>query len=115
MAIEEPFEIADVIGKSPKESVLLLDCLTLWLTNILLADHDFDAEFENLISALKTAPSQIVIVSNEVGQGIVPDNALSRKFRAQQGRLNRLVAAEADAVVGVMAGLPFALKGELPE
>ncbi len=112
--VEEPFDLVGVLERQSTESVVLVDCLTLWLTNILLAEHDLDAEFGRLIQALGSRGCELVLVSNEVGQGIVPDNALSRKFRAAQGRLNQKVAASADTVIAVMAGLPIALKGEMP-
>ena len=113
--IEEPFEAARVIRAAQADQIVLFDCATLWLTNHLLAEHDVTTQTKDLIAALRDTPAQIVIVSNEVGQGIVPDNALSRQFRIAQGTLNRQLAQEAETVVGVMAGLPFALKGALPE
>nr|WP_090060738.1 bifunctional adenosylcobinamide kinase/adenosylcobinamide-phosphate guanylyltransferase [Celeribacter neptunius] len=113
--IEEPLSADRVISEAKADQILLFDCVTMWLTNHLLADHDLDAETENLIDALRRTPAQIVIVSNEVGMGIVPDNALSRRFRIAQGTLNRQLATQASCVIGVMAGLPFALKGVLPE
>ncbi|SHG89043.1 adenosylcobinamide kinase /adenosylcobinamide-phosphate guanylyltransferase [Cognatiyoonia sediminum] len=114
LTVEEPFDLVGVLERQSAESVVLVDCLTLWLTNILLADHDLDAEFGRLIQALDGRGCELVLVSNEVGQGIVPDNALSRKFLAAQGRLNQKVAASADTVIAVMAGLTIALKGEMP-
>ena len=113
--VEAPIDIATVIDGRTKDEVLLIDCLTLWLTNILIADGDVDVEFEKVAKSLLHCACPVIAVSNEVGQGIVPDNALSRKFRSAQGRLNQLVAAHADVAIGVMAGLPFALKGPLPE
>jgi len=112
--VEEPYDLVGVLERQAAEAVVLVDCLTLWLTNILLAEHDLDAEFDRLIEALESRGSELVLVSNEVGQGIVPDNALSRRFRAAQGRLNQKVAASADTVTAVLAGLPVALKGEIP-
>jgi adenosylcobinamide kinase/adenosylcobinamide-phosphate guanylyltransferase len=113
--IEAPQDVASVLQTAPCTQVILIDCLTMWLTNHMLVGADIDAETTKLIDALKICASPVVLVSNEVGQGIVPDNALARKFRVAQGRLNRQIAAEADCVVGVMAGLPFALKGALPD
>lgn len=112
--VEEPFEISQVVASQNGDVVLLIDCLTLWLTNILLAEQDSDARFDEFLAVLSDLPCQTVVVSNEVGHGIVPDNALSRKFRAAQGQLNQRVATKADDVVAVMAGLPMVLKGELP-
>lgn len=113
--IEEPIEIASILVEQETDSVVLLDCATLWLTNVLLADEDEVAMSEALCAALAACPARVVVVSNEVGYGIVPENALSRRFREAQGRLNQKIAAQADSVVVVMAGLPLALKGTLPQ
>lgn len=112
--VEAPIDIAGALTQISPDNAVLIDCATLWLTNLILSDADVTAETDNLCNALSVAPFPIVIVSNEVGQGIVPDNALSRKFRNAQGRLNQQIAAQADTVVAVMAGLPLALKGQLP-
>ena len=90
--------------------VVLVDCATLWLTNVILGDHDLGVQTDELLTALTSCMAPVIIVSNEVGQGIVPDNALSRRFRNAQGQLNQHIAARADAVVAVMAGLPLVLK-----
>lgn len=112
--LEAPLDLcAPLSSAAPGESVLV-DCATLWLSNHVLAETDIAAETARLLAALAAAACPVVVVSNEVGQGIVPDNALARRFRVEQGRLNRLLAAEADLVVGVMAGLPFVLKGAMP-
>lgn len=89
---------------------VLVDCLTLWLSNALLADADVEHEADVLLEALPRARGPVVLVSNEVGYGIVPDNALARAFRDHQGRLNQRVAAIADRVTLVAAGLPLDLK-----
>jgi adenosylcobinamide kinase/adenosylcobinamide-phosphate guanylyltransferase len=94
--------------------VVLLDCATLWLSNHLLADNDLTAEGAGLMAALHACPAPVVVVSNEVGQSVVPDNALARRFQGAQGRLNQRLAAEAELVVQVIAGLPQVLKGTLP-
>jgi adenosylcobinamide kinase/adenosylcobinamide-phosphate guanylyltransferase len=86
----------------------------MWLTNHLLAENDLDQAQAQLLSALRSCPALLVIVSNEVGHGIVPENALARRFREAQGRLNIALAAQADLVVQVTAGLPMVLKGHLP-
>ena len=93
---------------------ILVDCLTLWLSNLMLAERPIEPEFERLLEALGAATVPIVLVSNEVGLGIVPDNALARKFRDHQGRLNQRVAALATHVVFMAAGLPMYLKGSAP-
>ena len=90
---------------------LLVDCLTLWLSNRLLADADLDAEIGGLEQALMRRTSAIVLVANEVGFGIVPDNPLARRFRDLQGSLNQRMAAIADDVVLMVAGLPLSVKG----
>jgi len=100
------------VGREPHP--ILVDCLTLWLTNLLLAERDISVETQRLLDVLSGLACPIVLVSNEVGQGIVPDNALARAFRDHAGRLHQTLAAQADRVVFVVAGLPLALKGSLP-
>jgi adenosylcobinamide kinase/adenosylcobinamide-phosphate guanylyltransferase len=112
--LEAPLDLAGAVLALPSRATVLVDCATLWLTNHLVAGHDLDAEADRLLAALAAAPGPVAVVTNETGLGIVPDNALARAFRDAQGRLNQRLAAEADLVLGVMAGLPFALKGALP-
>jgi adenosylcobinamide kinase/adenosylcobinamide-phosphate guanylyltransferase len=114
VTVDAPLDPSSVLRGQDAADVVLLDCVTLWLTNVLLADRDIAAACDELLDALAACPCPVVVVSNEVGQGIVPDNALSRRFRSAQGQINRRLAAQADTVVTVMAGLPLALKGELP-
>ncbi len=85
----------------------------MWLTNHLLAEHDLAAAESELMFAIDACAADLVIVSNETGLGIVPENALARRFREAQGRLNIALAARADRVVQVTAGLPLVLKGSL--
>ncbi|MDV7339656.1 bifunctional adenosylcobinamide kinase/adenosylcobinamide-phosphate guanylyltransferase [Terasakiella sp. A23] len=106
--IEEPVHITGLIADSDKP--MLVDCLTLWLSNLMEEECDIDLETEKLCAALAAAKSDIVLVSNEVGLGIVPDNALARKFRDHAGRVNQAVAQVADHVVFIAAGLPLTLK-----
>src|SRR5262245_42866323 len=103
----------DVVGALTAHGTtpVLVDCLTLWLSNALLAGADIDAEIERLESALTRAAAPVVLVANEVGLGIVPDSALGRRFRDLQGRLTQRVAARANRVVLVVAGLPLTIKG----
>lgn len=101
--------VAALEGTEPGQPVLL-DCLTLWLSNMLLAEADVTAESARLVDALKAPRGPWVVVSNEVGLGIVPDNALARRFRDVQGTLNQAVARVADHVVFMAAGLPMVLK-----
>jgi len=89
---------------------VLVDCLTLWLSNVMLAGRSVEAESDELIAALGTAAGPVVAVSNEVGMGLVPETPLGRAFRDAQGRLNQRVAAAADRVVFMAAGLPLSLK-----
>lgn len=86
----------------------------MWLTNHMLEEHDLAAAQRDLLNALEGARAPVVMVSNEVGQGIVPDNALARGFREAQGRLNIALARQADTVVQVVAGLPNVLKQAVP-
>ncbi len=113
--VEAPTEAAAALNSARPGEIVLFDCATLWLSNHLLAESDLPAETERLIAALAACPAPVVLVSNEVGAGIVPDNALSRTFREEQGRLNQRLAAEAGLVIAVTAGLPVILKGAPPE
>ncbi len=109
--IEAPFELGPTLSALASDQACLVDCATMWLTNHLLAENNLDQAQTDLLAALNTCVAPVVIVSNEVGHGIVPDNALSRRFREAQGRLNIALAAQADRVVQVTAGLPRVLKG----
>lgn len=113
--VEAPLDLSGSLSAVPAGHAVLVDCATLWLTNHLLAGHDLEAATAQLAAAVAACPAPVVIVTNEVGWGIVPDNALARQFRDAQGRLNQRLAVQADLVMGVMAGLPFALKGTPPE
>lgn len=115
LTIEEPLDMVKALVKATTDDIVLIDCATLWLTNHLLAEHDLVAEQDRFLDAIAACPAEIVIVSNETGLGIVPDNALARRFRNAQGRLNQAIAANADLVVFVAAGLPMVLKGSLPQ
>ncbi|MGZ8300288.1 MAG: bifunctional adenosylcobinamide kinase/adenosylcobinamide-phosphate guanylyltransferase [Rhodoplanes sp.] len=108
--VEAPRDVAGRLAEHASVPVLV-DCLTLWLTNLMLADADIEAEIARLERALDEACGSIVLVANEVGSGIVPDNALARRFRDLQGQLNQRLAARADRVVLVVAGLPLFVKG----
>ncbi|KJS42648.1 MULTISPECIES: bifunctional adenosylcobinamide kinase/adenosylcobinamide-phosphate guanylyltransferase [unclassified Roseovarius] len=111
---EAPFDLAPVLAHASAQEVVLLDCITMWLSNHLLADHDLDDAQSALFSALNACAAPVVMVSNEVGLSVVPENALARRFRDAQGRLNQELAARSDFVVNVIAGLPVLLKGNLP-
>jgi adenosylcobinamide kinase / adenosylcobinamide-phosphate guanylyltransferase len=109
--VEAPLDLpAALAANAAPDAVLLIDCLTLWLTNVMLADRDIAEAELSLRAALAAAVGPVVLVSNEVGMGIVPETPLGRRFRDAQGRLNQSVAALADHVVFVAAGLPLTLK-----
>jgi adenosylcobinamide kinase/adenosylcobinamide-phosphate guanylyltransferase len=109
--IEEPLELAACLAaEAGPGRILVVDCLTLWLTNWMLAGRDDDAVVSTLTGALAQLAGPVILVSNEVGAGIVPDNELARRFRDAQGRLNQAVASACDRVTLVCAGLPLVLK-----
>jgi adenosylcobinamide kinase / adenosylcobinamide-phosphate guanylyltransferase len=110
--VEAPRDLAAVLKSEPAKP-MLVDCLTLWLSNLMLSDADIDKEMAELEAALPTVKAPVVLVANEVGSGIVPDHPLGRRFRDAQGMLNQRVAGLAERVVLVVAGLPLALKGTL--
>ena len=114
--VEEPLDLAGALRRSAAAGTgVLVDCLTLWLTNLMMAEADVEAEAAVLVATLATLPGRIVLVSNEVGLGIVPDNALARRFRDHAGRLHQAVAAVAPRVVLTVAGLPMLFKGNAVE
>lgn len=109
--LEAPLALAEAIaGAAGPGTTLLVDCLTLWASNLLLADEDAERALAGLEAALAAAGGRVILVSNEVGWGIVPDNALARRFRDLAGLVNQRVAAVADKVDLVVAGLPLKLK-----
>lgn len=118
--VEEQIGLAGVIERCSSDgAVLLVDCLTLWLSNVMLAGWTEEgqaasvhAAMENLAGALGRQAGHVILVSNEVGSGIVPETPLGRSFRDEAGRLNQMVAAKADAVALVVAGLPLWLKND---
>jgi adenosylcobinamide kinase/adenosylcobinamide-phosphate guanylyltransferase len=110
--VEAPRDLPEALTAT-KATPVLIDCLTLWLSNLMLANADIEAETERLEQALAAAEAPVVLVANEVGSGIVPDHALGRTFRDLQGVLNQRIAARADRVVLVVAGLPLVLKGAI--
>jgi adenosylcobinamide kinase / adenosylcobinamide-phosphate guanylyltransferase len=107
--IEAPLDLVPAL-KTIHSGVVLIDCVTLWISNLMHAERDVKAEVDRLCAALKASPARVVIVSNEVGLSIVPENALARRFRDEQGLANQAIAATADEVVLVAAGLPLFLK-----
>jgi adenosylcobinamide kinase/adenosylcobinamide-phosphate guanylyltransferase len=110
--VEAPLDLAGAIASAPATATVLVDCLTLWLSNLMMADRDIEAEMARLERAVEARAAPLVLVSNEVGSGIVPDNAQARRFRDLQGRLNQRFAASAGRVVLLVAGLPLLVKGQ---
>ena len=106
-----PHDLAGALGAMRAgEGAVLIDCLTLWLSNMLLGDRNLDLEANALVEAMRATAVPVVAISNEVGLGIVPDNALARQFRDAAGVLNQRVAAVADEVILAVAGLPLKVK-----
>ena len=108
--VDAPLDLAEALRAVPEGRPVLVDCLTLWLSNHMLAGHDAEAVSAELEKALSVPRGPWFVVSNEVGLGIVPDNPLGRRFRDAQGRLNQRVAAIADRVLFMVAGLPMQVK-----
>lgn len=112
---EEPLDLPGALHTAAApERAVLVDCLTLWLSNLMFADRDVEAESGALCRLLARLPGPVVLVSNEVGLGLVPETPLGRRFRDAQGRLNQAVAAAVPRVVFVAAGLPLILKSQTP-
>ena len=113
--VEEPLDVGQAIAECGTDEVVLLECATNWLLNVTLKRTDAEAELELLAGHLDNAPCPVVIVSNEIGLGVVPESSFTRSFMAAQGRLNRQLSSMADLVVLVVAGLPLELKGKVPK
>ena len=114
--VEEPLRLADALrAESAPHRCVLVDCLTLWLTNLLCAAdaESFTRETSQLLDILPNLPGRTILVSNEVGQGVVPLGELTRRFVDEAGRLHQVLAAACDRVVLTVAGLPLPLKGSL--
>ncbi|SDZ43413.1 adenosylcobinamide kinase /adenosylcobinamide-phosphate guanylyltransferase [Jannaschia faecimaris] len=108
--VEAPDDLAAVCTAASAGEIVLIDCATMWLTNRLMDEVDWHAPAEAWIGAMRDSPAQFIVVSNDVGGGITPDNAMARAFQRMQGQLNQKLAAAADRVVLVTAGLPQRLK-----
>ncbi len=110
--VEEPLELVAALELiDAPEQVVLVDCLTLWVTNLMMDDRDMMAAFRSLQSFAAKPKARIIFVSNEVGLGIVPENRMAREFRDHAGRLHQMIAEVADTVYFVAAGLPLKMKG----
>jgi adenosylcobinamide kinase/adenosylcobinamide-phosphate guanylyltransferase len=112
--VETPRDLAATLA-AHAGAPILVDCLTLWLSNLMMAEAAIEAQFDGLEQALARAAAPVVLVANEVGSGIVPDNPLARRFRDLQGWLNQRIAAQADRVILLVAGLPLFVKGNPKE
>jgi adenosylcobinamide kinase/adenosylcobinamide-phosphate guanylyltransferase len=110
--VDAPTDLAGAIEDAPRDHTVLVDCLTLWLNNLMFRKINIEMAIENLEAALAEREAPTVLVSNEVGFGIVPDNAEARRFRDLQGRLNQRIAAMAGRVVLMVAGIPMFVKGQ---
>lgn len=108
--IEAPHDLAGALASLESDAPIIVDCITLWLSNRMLAGTDVEAETARLETALAGRRALTVLVSNEVGFGVVPDNELARRFRDLQGRLNQRMAASAGRVILMVAGLPLMVK-----
>ncbi|WP_336079569.1 bifunctional adenosylcobinamide kinase/adenosylcobinamide-phosphate guanylyltransferase [Thalassospira sp. CH_XMU1448-2] len=110
--IEEPLDLCGTLATCNRTGAkpVLVDCLTLWLTNLMLEDRDIDAEFDQLCELIPTLKIPVLLVSNEVGFGIVPENAMARTFRDHAGRLHQRIAELVDRVTLVVAGIPMQVK-----
>ena len=111
--IEEPHDLVGALGRVDDEgAVALVDCLSLWITNLIMEEDDPVSSFDGLLSSLAASRSTVLLVSNEVGMGIVPENAMARRFRDLAGTLHQSIAAIADEVVLVVAGIPMMVKND---
>ncbi len=108
--VEAPRDLVQALEEAEPEAAILIDCATMWLTNLILTDADVAGPTDALVAALAARSAPVVVVTNELGWSIVPDNALARRFRDAHGVLNQRLAAAADRVVAVIAGLPLTLK-----
>lgn len=116
ITVEQPLDLVRaLIEAESKASTILVDCLTLWLTNLVMHERDAAAEVSMLLEQLMVMKAKVVIVSNELGLGVVPEHGLTRRFRELHGVMNQRMAEVADTVVFVVAGLPQVLKGSRPE
>jgi adenosylcobinamide kinase/adenosylcobinamide-phosphate guanylyltransferase len=108
--VEAPVDLLGALAGLRADEVAVVDCLTLWLSNLMLAEMDLRAAASALVSAVQNLPNPVWLVSNEVGLGIVPENALARRFRDDAGCLHQKLAEVAQHVVLLVAGLPMTLK-----
>lgn len=111
-SFEEPIDLSSKLEiLAAQKTPILVDCLTMWVTNLMMEERDIDAAGDALVAVLKTLPAPVVFVSNEVGQGIVPDNKMAREFIDHTGLLHQKISQAVDEVYFITAGLPSKLKG----
>ena len=108
--VEQPLDIATFLQSNASNAVILVDCLTLWINNLIYHKYDVEPAFERLYKVLETSETDIIFVSNELGMGLVPETKLGREFRDFQGLLNQQLAQKVDKVALIVAGLPLWLK-----
>jgi len=113
--LEAPLDVAGALAGLNAQDCAVVDCLTLWLSNLMFAEADLDAAASALLAAAAACPAGLVMVTNEVGMGIVPENALARRFRDEAGRLNRRAADQAGRVIVMFAGQALTLKDAAPK
>ena len=111
--VEAPLELCEsIMNWDKRESTILVDCLSMWITNLMMTTRDVDVEIRNLLSTVKACSGELIFVSNEVGFGIIPENAMAREFRDHLGLLHQKLAATAKNVVMMIAGIPVIIKGK---
>ncbi|NQE61104.1 bifunctional adenosylcobinamide kinase/adenosylcobinamide-phosphate guanylyltransferase [Caulobacter sp. RHG1] len=110
ITVEAPVDLPQAVSALPADAVAVVDCLTLWLSNLMLNDLDVEAAASALVEAVSACPARVWLVSNEVGLGLVPETPLGRRFRDEAGRLHQRLAQAADEVFFVAAGLPLRMK-----
>ena len=108
--INEPLDLADALRRTDGQGPCLVDCLTIWLSNLMFAEKDIAEATTALIAAIAERKDDVIFVTNEVGGGIVPENALARRFRDEAGRLNQTIAQAVDEVCVCISGMPLRLK-----
>ena len=112
--VEAPLDLPAALGRVAPGRVVLVDCATMWLSNLTGARQALAPAIAGVLEALERCAAPVIVVSNELGQGVVPNNAVARRFRQVHGEMNQQMAARAGLVVAVMAGLPMVLKGAFP-